>query len=469
MAPFGTGLKRLAGSVAIVILVMTFASCGDFKKTNVIAPPSTGGKVDFTRYVSLGNSLVAGYENGALYESAQQYSYPNLIAQQASLAMGTTVVFNQPLISDPGFGILGTTPVGHLQIVDLSTNPPKIAPTAAASPIPINALTVPQPYNNLGVPGAILSDMMDTTSLSNPNPFFGIVLRSAAFGKSCVQQALVLHPTFVTVEVGDNDVLGYVEIGAAPLVNPNFSTDYTGLMDALLADAPNAKFAIANIPDVTTIPFVTTLPDSFSNPATGQNIGPFIVERHHADGTLHVEPINAKTDYILLTAIDSLEVEVGVPSAYGGTGRPLPDQFVLDSFEVATARAITGQYNGVIQGIANSHADRIALVDVNSFLNNTAQHGYVTDGIVFTSAFIQGGLFGLDGIHPTAQGYAILANEFIQSINARFGSSIPLVEVSSIPGTIVLANYAKQSNVLPDISYTDLKPVLQLFAPRGWR
>ncbi len=436
----------------LIVFAMAVSSCGDFKKSNVATPPSTEGKVDFTRFVSLGNSLVAGYESGALYQSAQVYSYPNQIAQQAAVAMGKAVDFEQPLISDPGIG-------GRLKILNFS------GPVIGADPssgLPLN-LNLNRPYNNLGVPGAILSDMMDTTSLSNPNPFFGIVLRSAALGKSCVQQALVLHPTFVTMEIGDNDILGYATSGGTTPYNPvqNFESQYTALIDTLLADAPTAKFAIANIPDVTAIPFVTTVPDSFPNSTTGKNIAPFLVERHHADGTLHVESINAKTDYILLTAIDSLNAKVGVPVPFG-TGRPLPDQFVLDSLEVATAQGIIDQYNNIIKSIADSHQDRIALVDIHALLTSVAHHGYVADGIVFTSSFIQGGLFGLDGVHPTAQGYGIVANQFIQAINGRFGSNIPLVSISSLPGSIVLELTPSANVVLPRIHYSDLKPMLDL-------
>ncbi len=458
-------LSKVLSVGAIAALAVLVASCGDFKKSSVVGPPTTAGKVDFSRYVSIGNSLVAGYESGALYESAQEYSYPNLIAQQAGLAMGTTVVFNQPLISDPGFGIIGNTPVGHLEIVDLSKTPPTIEPTSSASPVPTNAATVLQPYNNLGVPGAILSDMTDTTSLSNPNPFFGIVLRRAALGKSCVQQALNLHPTFVTVEVGDNDVLGYATSGGiVPYTSVNkFATEFTDLMDSLLADAPGAKFAVANIPDVTAIPFFTTVPDSFASPVTGKYVGAFIVQRHDANGNLYAGVINAKTDYILLTAIDSLNAKVGVPAAAGGTGRPLPDQFVLDSLEVATAEGVVNGYNQVISDFAASHSDRVALVDIHGLLNTVAQHAYVTDGLSFTAAFIQGGLFGLDGIHPTAQGYAIIANTFIRSINSAFGSSIPVVAVSTIPGSIILAGPANRAQALPNIHYQALGPVLQLF------
>ncbi|HUI30072.1 MAG TPA: GDSL-type esterase/lipase family protein [Candidatus Acidoferrales bacterium] len=463
--------SRLTDILVIAIVAFLAASCGDFKKTNVVTPPSTNGKVDFTRYVSLGNSLVAGYESGALYESAQRYSYPNQIAQQASLATGSTMVFNQPLISDPGFGILGTTPIGRLQIVDLSTNPPKIEPAISASPTPINATTVMQPYNNLGIPGAILSDMMDTTNLSSPypylgsnnNPYFGIVLRNPLLGKSCVQQALNLHPTFVTVEIGDNDILGYATSGGISGYTSaqDFESKYTALIDTLLADAPTAKIAIANIPDVTAIPFFTTiLPFIYGLNGQPTHVRMF-VQRHHADGSLYAGPADTLHDFILLTAADSLAALAGTSLSH-----PMPDEFVLDSSEVATARVQISGYNDALRRIADAHSDRIALVDVHTLLNNIAQQGYVSDGIVFTSAFISGGLFGLDGIHPTAQGYGIVANEFIRTINAKFGSNIPLVAISSIPSSIVLAKSSIQPNVLPDISYKDLKSVLQLFDRR---
>ncbi len=462
-------LSKVLSVGAIAALAVLVASCGDFKKSSVVGPPTTAGKVDFSRYVSIGNSLVAGYESGALYESAQEYSYPNLIAQQAGLAMGTTVVFNQPLISDPGFGIIGNTPVGHLEIVDLSKTPPTIEPTSSASPVPTNAATVLQPYNNLGVPGAILSDMTDTTSLSNPNPFFGIVLRRAALGKSCVQQALNLHPTFVTVEVGDNDVLGYATSGGiVPYTSVNkFATEFTDLMDSLLADAPGAKFAVANIPDVTAIPFFTTVPDSFASPVTGKYVGAFIVQRHDANGNLYAGVINAKTDYILLTGIDSLEAGVGVPAAAGGTGRPLPDRFVLDSMEVAKTEAAIDAYNQTIAAFASAHSSRVALVDAHTLLNDFDKYGYVGQGVDLTSSYITGGFFGLDGVHPTSQGYAYVANAFIKAINTNFGSNIPSVSISLVPSSIVLGKTSPQKSPWPNVSNSALQSFLKLLPGRN--
>ncbi len=52
--------------------------------------------------------------------------------------------------------------------------------------------------------------------------------------------------------------------------------------------------------------------------------------------------------------------------------------------------------------------------------------------------FVTGGLFSLDGVHPTSQGQAIIANEFIKITNAKFNANLPLIDVSTIPGSLTL-------------------------------
>lgn len=459
---------KLAGVAAVAALAFLVASCGDFKKSSVVNPPSNS-PLDFTTYVALGNSLTAGYQNGALYKSAQLYSYPNLIAQQTG-----SQNFQQPLISDPGIG-------GRLKIVSL------VGPVIGSDPVqggsPLN-LSLNRPYNNLGVPGAILYDLIDTSNFQakglppRSNPFFGIVLRSSAFGSSAVAQALNLKPTFVSVWIGANDVLGYASSGGTRGTDPathslptdqaTFTYLYNQTMNALLTGAPNAKFATANIPDVTAIPFFTTIPAVVVNPATQQPVTvngqfvPLIVQRHDASGNLYVGQANPLYDLILLTAMDSLKAGVGIPAALGGTGRPLSTQFVLDSFEVAKVRNATQGFNQVIAAFANSNPTKVVMVDAYSILNRIKQNGYMADGITLSSAYISGGFFGLDGVHPTSRGYAVVANEFISAINAHFGSNIPIVPLSQVPGSAVLAKGSPKKILWPDIHLSDLQPTLKL-------
>jgi hypothetical protein len=38
-----------------------------------------------------------------------------------------------------------------------------------------------------------------------------------------------------------------------------------------------------------------------------------------------------------------------------------------------------------------------------------------------TNAFVIGGGFSTDGVHPSPRGYAMIANKFTQAINATYG------------------------------------------------
>ena len=85
-------------------------------------------------------------------------------------------------------------------------------------------------------------------------------------------------------------------------------------------------------------------------------------------------------------------------------------------------------YNQVIAQQAS--AAGATLVDMHSFFN-TLSAGMTINGTMATTEFL-GGLFGLDGAHPTNTGYALVANQFITVLNTTFTLSIPAVNVSQV-------------------------------------
>ncbi len=422
-------------------------------------PPPTGN-ANLTTLVSIGNSLTAGYQNGALYESAQMYSFGNLIAQQVQSS------YAQPLVSDPGIP-------GRLELKALSPSPVIEANSTMGQPL--NS-TYAKPYNNLGIPGAILYDITDTTdfaakSLARKNPYFSLVLRNSNFGKSILQQAIALNPTFVTLWIGNNDVLGYATSGGTkgtdatgklPTDANVFGFLYNQVTQALAA--AGAKVVVANIPDVKDVPFFTTVgpsvaavlgPNMRQNPAI---LGMFYQKNGEIVASGLVDSLGLANLNILLTLTSSpYAALLGQPTDkfYTDNGitpppgidvskpfgfhpqNPWPDALVLDADEQATAAAAIASFNATILATANSSND-FALVDINSFFKQFKQ-GKQIDGLTFSTSFILGRLFGLDGVHPTSQGQAIVANEFIKVINSSFGAQIPLVNVSSVPGSTPVA------------------------------
>jgi lysophospholipase L1-like esterase len=412
-------LKTLAGALALALLVPA-----------AVLAQSTGS-ADFTRYVAIGDSLTAGFMSGSLFVGAQQNSYPILIYRQAT---GRTTGFEQPTVSEPGL------PNGSFELRSLS--PLVIAPRAGqGSPTNLN---LNRPYNNLAVPGARLRDILVTTT----GGLHPLVLRGIG---TALQQAVGLSPTFVTIWAGNNDVLaaatsGIVIEGVTLTPVAQFETDFRTLTSTIAATG--AKMAIATIPDVTTIPFVNaispflTIPSGQQVPILGPN-----------------GPLTAN-DRVLLPASALLAQGIGVPTALGGTGTPLPDNVVLSAAELSTISARVQAYNTIIRAVANER--NAALVDTNSLLSAAARGEFGVGGMVLTTTFLTGGIFSYDGVHPTAIGYAVVANAFIEAINAKFGGSIPPVNLfpflfgtSAAPARASLPSADRFGGRTPEFIFTD--------------
>jgi lysophospholipase L1-like esterase len=383
--------QRLGRTAVLLFLAAFFAA----------AP--AGAQTNFSTYVALGDSLTAGISNGALVETHQRRSYPALIAAQAGVS-----AFEQPLISEPGIPT-------ELTLVTLI--PPVIAAKSTNQGAPLR-LELSRPYNNLGVPGARVTDLL--TRDSDKGGFHDLILRGRG---TALAQGLSLRPTIVTLWIGPNDVLAAAVNGRAiegVTLTPvaAFRAAYQSVVDAIKA---SGAFAVAaNVPDVTTIPFVTTIQPIVVSPTTGApvRVNGQTVALIGPDGPL---PANS---LITLAAAPLLLKGEGIPTALGGTGRGLPDEVILDLGEVAAMRERVGQYNQVIAEICQ--AASIPVLDVHAFFADVAAHGHVIGGITLTSAFLSGGLFGYDGIHPTELGYAVIANQWIRLINSR-GGQLPEV------------------------------------------
>ena len=86
-------------------------------------------------------------------------------------------------------------------------------------------------------------------------------------------------------------------------------------------------------------------------------------------------------------------------------------------------------YNQVIA--AQAKIAGATMVDINALFNTIAANGLTISGYTGTATFL-GGFFSLDGIHPTNTGYAVVANTFIDAVNASSKTSIPDVNLAAV-------------------------------------
>jgi len=175
---------------------------------------------------------------------------------------------------------------------------------------------------------------------------------------------------------------------------------------------------------VTSIPYVTTIPPVLVDRTTNQPIlGPNgqPIPLLGPDGPLSLN------DHVLLPVSFKLAQGIGIPAAVGGTGIPLEDGDVLSAAEASAIQARVDGFNNIIRAAAAQTGS--ALADINGLLRQAAGPGINVGGINFTADFLSGGLFSLDGVHPAPLGYALLANEFIRSINEAYDANIEPVDL----------------------------------------
>jgi lysophospholipase L1-like esterase len=366
---------------------------------------------NFATYVSVGDSLAAGFVSGALVETHQANSVPALLARQAAASD-----FQQPLITAPGIP-------PELSLEGLLPLPTIVRRPGLGAP---RNIALPRPYNNLAVPGTTLINAL--TLLTDGGGLHDVILRGRG---TQLAQAVALRPTFVTLWIGNNDVLGAavngraidgVTLTPAPAFRAAFQTAVTALRGT------GATVVAANLPDVTTIPFVTTLPPVVLNPLTSQ---PVIVNNQTVPLLGPGGPLSPGT-LVTLGASSLMAQGIGIPAALGGRATfsggaclgCLPDEVVLDPGELAVIRARVETNNQAIREICA--AAGVPVVDINGLLRDLAQRGRVVGGITLTSAFLSGGIFSYDGVHPTDLGYAVTANEWIRVINENGGSLDPI-------------------------------------------
>ncbi len=497
-------MKKILYLLTGLFIASSFVACEPEFSNPIGEDTYTSGSADFSKYVAVGNSLTAGYTNGTLYKTGQENSFPAILSQQMSLAGGGA--FTQPYLEDDVNDIGGMVMYGATIIL-----PPKLIINASVgAPERINKVPTieltdihPGPYNNMGVPGAKVYHLLahgygdiNNVLLGTANPYF--VRMASAPNKAVIEDAVVQNPTFFTLWIGANDVLGYATSGGIGVdqnetnnLDPStylpddithinvFGSAYSQIVNALTANG--AKGVVANIPDVSSLPYFTTIPynpipvtsqaqaDALNAAYANYNGG---LQLALSNGLIDQDEANARTihfevganavvmedEYLTdLTALglpsirqataDDLIVlpaksVIGVapdpnhPELVNGVTIPLIDRWVLSKYEITQVRTATAGFNQMISNIAASKG--LPVADMAALMEQMKQGLVVEDGSMYTADYFNGTnldnlVFGLDGVHPTNRGYAIIANKFIDVIEKAYGAKLPKVVPAQYP------------------------------------
>jgi hypothetical protein len=442
-------MKKL--TIALAVLTGMIVSCKPKEQDTGL----NSGDADLSVFVSIGGSVTAGFLDDALSFEGQVNSLGYILSEQFSEVGGGT--FGQPWLpgSSLGINLEGKTALklGYKTDCEGVTSLSPVRLSDVADPLLLN-IPYGSTFHNYGVPhlkSTEISLVGYGDNISNPgnyNPFF---YRMAAdpVTSSVLGDAMTRNPTFFSVFVGMDEVLQYAKKGAAvgslTPVNGADGVGFDGSIDNLLSTLTTngAKGVVGTIPDVTEMPYFTTIPyngldldeesattlNEIYNPiGINFNVGknPFVIEDPSA-GVFGVRLMEEGELILLNVPLDS------VKCYKMGSVFPFRNEFILTNQEIGEIRNRTTQYNAVLVSEAQSRG--LAVADVESFYSKITD-GFVYNGITMSARFVSGGAYSLDGIHLNPRGNALLANEFIKAVNETYNAKIPFADATKYRGII---------------------------------
>ncbi|HHJ34719.1 MAG TPA: G-D-S-L family lipolytic protein [Gammaproteobacteria bacterium] len=509
--------------VIITCAVISACSSSNNSGGSLNKGKASSGDADFSKYVAIGDSLTAGYADGALYLFGQQNSFPAVLAKQFAEVGGGA--FEQPLVSDNFGGLVfdgapildsdGNDRFENRLVLNTDPDPtmegelPSPERLAGTATTEVNGSGLTGEFNNMGVPGAKSFHLL-AAGLGNPagvlpelsNPYFARF--ASAPGAVLIADAAMQQPSFFTLWIGNNDVLSFATsggVGVDQLGNPDIAGDidpnnkygsnditdptafagvYAQIVGALTAN-PATKGVLINIPDVSTIPFFTTVPfnpvpldqasaDGLNAAFAAYNAGvqslvgiapgltqeeadartltfvageenalliidedltdltqinppstlPLINMRQATNDDLIILPTSAKIGEL----VDPNDDPKDPTSPRWGISGALEDGDVLTADEIQAIDTARTAFNATIKAAADADPN-LVLLDASALMTQLS----TAEGIDFgtgsiNSKFATGGAFSLDGVHPTARGYAFIADSIIDEINAGFNANV---------------------------------------------
>ena len=318
--------------------------------------------------VGLGDSIGEGVQSADASSRTQPSSYLTWIAKQ----MG--VPFTLPLIKGGAFTSVATV-----------RGRTRIDPTLAAS--------------NLAVSGADVNSLLNQQAGTPITTETDLVLQPRT--GSQMQIAAALKSPFNVCWIGNNDVLGAVlafdQLDATQMTPvPQFTADYATIVQQL--KSTGGRVLLGNIPDVTNIGFLFGPKDLTA--FLGSDFG------------------LPQGSYTTLPTM--LLIKIGIDD---GSILQNPN-YVLDPGEIQSIQQRLGTFNQIIA--SDAAAAGIPVVDIHGLFQQYTQNPPVIGGVTLTTRYL-GGIFSLDGVHPSNIGHAFAANAFIATANGAFGSHIPLL------------------------------------------
>jgi hypothetical protein len=405
--------RYLAGGVAALLSASAITACSS--DNGVVG----GTPVDplFKTYVSLGNSITAGWQSDGINDSTQMQSYAVLFAHAVNTGFRVALI-NRPGCPPPLDNFLPPHRVGGLTSHDCALRTPANTPGA---------------LNNLAVPGA--TSLSPTGAVPGPDTLVENVLTTLILGgETQAQRAAEAQPTFVSAWIGNNDVLNASLSGILPATPgisngvtslPAFTTNYKNLVKALKAIPSIRGGVLIGVVNTANVPLLFRAALLYDPTVKGA----FDLA---AGTTTVIDPTTCPpttTSLINFQLAGAIRGGTHPPTVYcealPAPFKPLGNVYVLDAAEQIAVTDTVTAYNALIAAEADTLG--FAYYDPNPALVALKAQPLVVPPFPNLAAPTApfGEFFSLDGVHPAAAAHMLIANAIIDAVNAKYGTSVP--------------------------------------------
>ena len=422
------------------VAALSLAACEGDDITNY-AP---AGTESFQRYAAIGTSISQGVQsadNSLIYYN-QVNAWPALLARQAGAP------FSMPLMRAPGCFPHFVAPLAlgrNIRGVSIGTTD-----TTCAGLLPgVSAPSTSNIFNNLAISGARTSYALSMTpelAASNQSTTdMSAVFRRKMYplvlppNHTQVTAAMALDPTFVSVELGANDVLGTLGGIVAPGVSyvpfAAWQADYDKIVDSLETLGDDLRVLLVTVPNVANIVSLRTGAELYADRATFQGaFGVVVAADCNESQNRLFTPTRVLTAVATAAALRAANPAATFTLSCANNPAAQAPDYVLTPEDVQAVTAVVNQMNAHITAIAS--ANGWAVLDANAVLGQIkAEQPAFSVYRMMTCALPYGPYISLDGVHPSNSGHVRIANAAIDAINAHYDFALPKLTES-------LPNYA---------------------------
>lgn len=401
--------------VALGLAAGALVACSDQQ----VAPTALEGRptsaslypdvvVDMSNYVAVGTSISMGWIDNGVFSDLQRASWTAQLAEQVG------VPFTLPLIQWPGCQPPMQAPILSFKRVDGSS---------ALGDSPICAPHEPGvtlPTHNLAIEGSTARAALLTTPENAPLAKRPITSRVLQAGMTQISTMRALNPTFVSIELGGNELLP----AQAGVLVPNvtytpfavFADNYGKIIQELKATGARAVLVSLRA-DFREFPAIRT--------------GPEIASQRAAFASYNVtvsDDCDASPNYIFVRGKVITAVATGLGRARFGlppfilscADVPGTVDYVLTPADVAFLNALGDQMSDEIERHAAENG--YAVFPLGKLYDKSKEDVPFELVSYLTSAQPYGKWISLDGVHPSVDGHKALARAARVAIQKTYGT-----------------------------------------------